>query len=164
MILEHYTILNPIKEGTVIIGYRLKNGNNQIVTKPRDEVNELAVLGYITNAKARVENGTVTLKGIGCKLRELPALQIRKMNTSEEYIVTHRVISNRKIVGYVVLNNKGASRKISVAEGIELAKRKRIHNVGIQKYSDTDYRLRGKNGFSLEELPTISIKSKLQTI
>lgn len=161
MLLEHYTILNPIKEGTVIIGYKLSNRHGQELTKTRDEVNELAMLGYITNAKARMENGVITLKGVGCRLRELPALQIKRMNAPKKYIVTHRIISNRKIIGYIVLDEGGSSRKISVSDGIELARRKRIHNVGIQKYSNSDYRLRGKNGFSLESLPTISVKSKL---
>lgn len=160
MLLENYKILNPIKEGTLIIGYRLINQHNQVVTKPREEVLELAMLGYIVNAKARIENGVITLKGVGCKLRDLPALQINKMNTPEMYKLTHRIISNRKIVGYIVLDNKGAKRKISVEEGIELARNKRIHNVSIQKYSESDYRLRGKNGFSLENLPTVSIKAE----
>lgn len=159
MLLENYKILNPIKEGTVIIGYRLINQRSQVVTKPRDEVLELALLGYITNAKARIENGVITLKGIGCKLRDLPALQIKKIDTPELYVLTHRIISNRKIIGYIIQNNKGATRKISVDEGIELARNKRIHNVSIQKYGDSDYRLRGKNGFSLETLPTVSVKS-----
>lgn len=155
MLISHHTIIGTIKDGTIIRGYKLKDQNGRVVLKDKKEVCELAQLGYITNALARVEGGVMVLKGVGCNLRDIPSIQISKLNTPETYTIINRIVRDKKTIGYTIRGSKGNVKAIDIRTGIKLANNRLIRNVGVQKYDNNEYRLRGKNGFSIKDLPVI---------
>lgn len=157
MLLKRVKILNTIKDGTVIRGYRVVDTAGEVKDISREDLNELALLGYVINAEARVENGVTILKGVGCKLRDLPAIRLRDRNKPEQFIITHRWVDKRRTIGYTIQGNKGTCRNIDMNTALKMAKQKLILHVTIQKYSDGEYRLRGKDNFSIEKLPTMSM-------
>lgn len=158
MLLKRVKLLATLKDGTTIKGYRVVTIDNEVINIERDKIYELAALGYVDNATAIKKPGSISLCGKGCHLRDLPCIQLRKLNNDNiMYIITHRIVNDRHTIGYRIKSETGVAKEIDIDEGLKLARDKRIKNVAIQKYNDYDYRLRGRNGFSLEKLPVINM-------
>ena len=94
-------------------------------------------------------------QSVGCNLRDIPSIQISKLNTPETYTIINRIVRDKKTIGYTIRGSKGNVKAIDIRTGIKLANNRLIRNVGVQKYDNNEYRLRGKNGFSIKDLPVI---------
>lgn len=158
MLMSRFLIHSTIKDGTRISGYKLKDSNGNFVLKEKQEVEKLALNGYIDNATARLDpnTGVITMKGKGCKLRELPVLKLNDRQTRVTYKVIAIYSQNRRTVGYQVISSCGVVERWDVNKAVDKARNGLIIGVGVQKFGD-QYRLRGKNGFSLENIPIYKI-------
>ena len=68
--------------------------------------------GFITNCKAQVYNNDIVMKGVGCKISELPIIdadtgKLRGVETKKKtvealYEITARVINGKHVLGYVI--------------------------------------------------------------
>lgn len=158
MFMSRFSIHSTIKDGTRISGYKLVDMNNNYSIKEKSEVEKLALNGYIENATARLDpnTGAITMKGKGCKLRELPVLRLNDRQTRVTYKVVGIYSQNRRTVGYKVISSYGVVEKWDLNKAVSKARDGLVIGVGIQKFGE-QYRLRGKNGFSLESLPIYKI-------
>lgn len=157
--MERYRIEVIYKDGTRIKGYQLRNSSGVVETKLRREVEELALLGLIDHVKAREVNGKVTLVGDGEKLRDCKIVQLQKeVKERQRYKVTHRIMNGRNTVGYVLVDGTGRQTKVNLRDSLEMARRKEIAYVAVQKYSDGSCKLRGKDNFKIESLPVVQLK------
>lgn len=161
MIMSRYTIHSTIKDGTRISGYKLQDIHGDYTIKEKADVEKLALNGYIDNATARLDTktGIITMKGKGCKLRELPVLRLNDRQTRILYKVIGIYSYNRHTVGYRVQSSMGGIEHWKVEKAVAKARDGVVVGVGIQKFGDT-YRLRGKDGFSLESLPVYKMATK----
>ena len=158
--MERYRIETVFKDGTRIKGYQLRNPMGVTETRVKREVEEMALLGYIENVRAREVNGKITLIGDGEKLRDIRVVQLEKeAKERKKFRVTHRLMNGRNTVGYILVDGTGRQIKVNLRDSLEMAKRKEIMNVAIQKYSDGSYKLRGKDNFKIESCPIVQMRT-----
>lgn len=159
MIMCRYKIRETIKDGTQICGYKLICADGSIVIKDRNEVEQLARAGYIDNVTACIsKDNVITLKGRGCKLRDFPVIKLNDREIRVTYRVTALYTKDRRTVGYKLVSSTGVVADANLTQAVELARNGTIIGVGVQKF-DKEYRLRGKDGFSLEKLPVYKLRS-----
>lgn len=106
-IIQRYAIISTIKDGTLVVGYRLQGENGEVCVKDKAEVVKLAINGYIINAIARETNGNYSLFGNGCKLRDIPVIQLKKAETRIQYSVVRLIVNNKRTVGYTLVDTNG---------------------------------------------------------
>ena len=80
--IEMFNIVGIVKSGRSIAGYVLQNAGCGIKKFKRPQVIEMAKAGKIGNARVQMSNGREILRGIDCKLDELPTEKIG--NTESE--------------------------------------------------------------------------------
>lgn len=164
-----YKLIGRIMQSTSVIAYVIHDRvNEKIYPLDKGVVEQLALGKQIYNSYAQVYNGTVYMKGIGCKISELPKYNnkcqlIEKDNSKKvaheyEYKITGKIIRGRKVLGYVLIGLKDkVSHKIDKDTVIQYALENKIINAKCQKNNGTMI-LRANNGYDLCNLPTIAIK------
>ena len=160
-----YAIIGRVTEGTTVISYMVED--SQTGTKyPMDKqiVEQLALNKQIYNCYAQVYNKIVNLKGINCKLNQMPKYDRDgkrvvedvkvKRQAKADFEIVGKIPNGRTVVAYVLkpLNNPNAQLvKLSRAEVIELAHAGRISNAKCQ-FSGGTILLRGIHGKSLNDI------------
>lgn len=141
-----YMVIGRYTEGVNILGYMVQDmitGNAGICD--RKHVEMMALNKTIENVTAQVYNGKVIMKGLNCKLSELPkydkngnlivAAQ-KQPAVTEEIIITDRIGDGKTITGYVValINNgvKCSEARLSRDKVMELARDGKIANARVQ--------------------------------
>lgn len=152
-IIQRYAIISTIKDGTLVVGYRLQGENGEVCVKDKAEVVKLAINGYIINAIARETNGNYSLFGNGCKLRDIPVIQLKKAETRIQYSVVRLIVNNKRTVGYTLVDTNGKIGNYSLADCLDMARKGLIVGVSIQKYGENDYRLRSRHSNNISKLP-----------
>ena len=164
-----YRLVGRIMESTSVKAYVIHDRvSDKVYPLEKGVVEQLALNKQIYNCYAQVYNGVVNMKGIGCKLSELPKYgckqdQLHKSsskNATHDYIykITGKIISGRKVLGYVLVNMKdNTSHHADKNTVIQYALDNKIINAKCQRNNGSVI-LRASNGFDLYSLPTVSVK------
>ena len=167
-----YKIVGRVTNGTSVLAYVVADGiekKNKII--PKNIVEQLALSKQIYNCTGQVYGNIVNLKGINCKLNQLPrynmngervgtaesAKNIAKKNKADLKIVA-KVQNGRVISAYIVKRldvEDDRGTKISRQEILNLARSGRIINAKCQKNENT-YMLRAAPGYTLSNLPVVN--------
>lgn len=164
-----YTLIGRIMKSTSVIAYVIQDRvNGQVYPLEKGVVEQLALNKQIYNSYAQVYNGVVNMKGIGCKISELPKCgnkckPLEKANTKNtvhnyEYQITGKIISGRKVLGYILMSLKDkSSHRFDKDTVIQYAMDDKIINAKCQRNNGSMI-LRASNGYDLSNLPTVSVK------
>jgi len=156
-------------ESTTVKAYVIYDRvSDKVYPLGKGEVEQLALNKQIYNCYAQVYNGVVNMKGIGCKLSELPKYgnksdslgKSASKNTTRDYIykITGKIISGRKVVSYVLVNLKdNSSHQVDKDTVIKYALDNKIINAKCQRNNGSII-LRASSGYDLYNLPTVSVK------
>lgn len=162
-----YRVIGRCMNGVHAVGYVLQSLNSQqnsIVAK--SVVDELALNRSIVNVTGQVYDGKVFLKGVKCKLIDLPNCTVdgkiitkdaRSIEDKNTWNIIARIVNGKNIVGYRVagVSTSGieVEKNLSRDTIITLAKGGQIKNARVQM-SNGKTLLRG-NGCELAQLPSI---------
>ena len=177
-----YEIVGRISQGQTIVAYKVRDRETgEIDSIEKGIVEQLALNKQVYNCKAQLYNNLVNLKGIGCKLSDLPKYDKEdrllvvthkqvKAKASPEYKLVARQTDGHAICGYVAIRvsnikvdkeepvglqvdtPSGKLYILSRDEAYDLAKDKKIENVRAQTYGDNKI-LRGAKGLNIAKLP-----------
>jgi hypothetical protein len=161
-----YEIIGRIPKGTTIIAYVLKDkftGKSHPVEKAI--VEQLALNKQIYNCSAQIYGNIVNLKGINCKLNQLPRYDLSGNIVNDESKQKKRVIADLQLVGkiqngrvisdYVVVSISEPDKLMKLPRDtvLKLAQDGRIINAKSQM-NGSEIMLRGTAGFNLSQLRT----------
>lgn len=97
--LSQYQIVGRYMSGTEVTAYHVaKVGEKSATRLDRDVVAYLAAKGQIVNCKGQLYKGKLILKGVGCRLDQLPSKQeAKKENTSNPVSNTANVTKDKEL-------------------------------------------------------------------
>lgn len=166
-----YEIVGRVLSGTTVSAYVLKDiltGKVNMVEKCI--VEQLALNKQIYNCSGQIYKSIINLKGIGCKLNQLPRYDNRcmpivdddkdKRKITADLELIGKVQKGRAVVAYRVRNLRDKGSKpviISRDKVIELARSGRIINAKCQM-NGSDIMLRGIPGVNLAQLESYQLK------
>lgn len=139
-----YEIIGRIPKGTSVVGYLLLDRkSNAKVKLDKQIVEQLALNKQIYNCFAQVYGDIVNLKGIHCKISEMPKYdtncnKIReitdKRNASAQYKLLGRIMNGKEVMEYIMasLDKPDDIVRIEKAEVVKLAEYGRIENITCQ--------------------------------
>ena len=67
-------------------------------------------------------------------------------------------MNGRNTVGYILVDGTGRQLKVNLRDSLDMARRKEIAYVAVQKYADGSCKLRGKDNFKIESLPVVQLR------
>lgn len=146
-ILAQYEIIGRVPNGTSIVGYVIKNRTNgEIQILQKGIVEQLALCKNIYNANAQIYNNVVNLKGINCKLSQLPRYtadgsiicdkETKRYSVEPFLRIVGRVQRQRIICGYIIeykdREDKIIRKRVDKDKTLELARAGYIINAKAQ--------------------------------
>lgn len=146
-ILAQYEIIGRVPNGTSIVGYVIKNRTNgEIQILQKGIVEQLALCKNIYNANAQIYNNVVNLKGINCKLSQLPRYtadgsiicdkETKRYSVEPFLKIVGRVQRQRIICGYIIeykdREDKIIRKRVDKDKTLELARAGYIINAKAQ--------------------------------
>ena len=160
-----YRIIGRSLCGVKVIGYMLENVmtfERGIYSKKQTE--ELALNKQIVNCTAQIYKDKIIIKGIRCKLVELPdfnenGIQIKKKHMEDKHtiVIVSRVMRGKHNLAYVleyrINNNTIDTRTLEREKVLNMAREGLIENARVQKLNNR-YLLRGVK-CELSQLPVI---------
>lgn len=168
-----YEIIGRIMDGTFVVGYVLRDrGTNSTTTMEKKAVEQLALYKMIYNCYAQVYNNIVNLKGIGCKLSQLPRYdktgkniiereENKKIRYEADVEIIGKVQTGRKITLYIVKHIPTNSvAKVNKDKVYELARMGRIINAKCQMCG-SEMILRANKGYSLADIKTYKAEEQV---
>lgn len=165
-----YVLVGRITEGTYVKGYVVFDRYSKTKsTMEKGVVEQLALNKQVYNSTAQVYGNIVNMKGINCKLSELPRFDehgnkvtktSKEVNTRKaEYEIVGKVQKGRKVLGYVLVklnSNQKDKYNLEKSQVLKLAREGKILNAKCQMYGDK-LMLRAANGYDLTKLPVYNI-------
>ena len=160
---NNFEIIGRVQNGTKVTHYVLRDNKSGLVeVLDKESVEQLAVDKGIINCKAQNYKDKITLKGIGCKLSQLPRYDehghiiIERKTYNEKTIADFKLIgkifNGRAISEYVLAPLNGQEiMRVTKDLVLELAESGRIQNVYTQT-NKGEKMLRGKYGLNLENI------------
>ena len=162
-------VIGRITRGAYVLGYVCEDTQTKQRSLFNKQVFENLVLNkQVINCTGQVYNGLVNLKGIGCKLNQLPRYtedgtkvivkDEQKSKVAPDLIIVGKLQKGKSVLYYVVskVNNREQSVKLTRTKIMELARAGRIINAKCQMNGDSEV-LRAANGFSLADLAVYQI-------
>lgn len=159
-----YTIVGRVTSGTSVIAYIVKDSlNNSAYPIEKGVIEQLALNKQIYNCTAQIYGSIVNLRGIGCKLNQLPRYDSNMQPVSNkkvskkivaEFEIVGKVQKGRTIEAYVIKSLNEPDKpliKMSRENIMKLAKQGRIINAKCQTNKD-EIMLRGAPGYNLTRL------------
>ena len=164
-----YTIIGRIKEGTVVVGYVLRdNASGETSFFERNAVYKMAMNKEISDVTVQIYNNKVNMKGTKCAISSLPCYDrngnlIEKANDSKEpkqyMFLNGRVMDGKSVIAYriaVVENGKIVKQGIFDRKRVfDIARTGVITNVRYQQCNGVGI-LRGLN-CKLSNLPVVKV-------
>lgn len=159
-----YEIIGRIQSGTSVIAYMVRDmveDSASIIEK--SIVEQLALNKQIYNCNAQLYGNIVNMKGVNCKLNQLPKYNQKGNLISEDKKPKNKVQADLKLIGkvqtgriitdYIVVAITDMSKKMKVPKEtvIELAQEGRIVNARVQM-NNGEMMLRGSYGVNLSQL------------
>lgn len=162
-----YEIIGRVTERTSVIAYIIKDNHSggKIYPMEKSMVEQLALNKQIYNCTGQIYNNIINLKGINCKLNQLPRYDMNGNKIVETDKGKKHVVADLELVGkiqngrviseYVLISiiNPNKPFKLPRNMVIKLAQEGRIVNAKSQKNGD-EMMLRGAEGFNLAQLKT----------
>jgi len=158
-----YKIVGRYMRGVEVIGYHVVDSMGKDMPLDKESVQQMALDNIIVNCKAQLDNGEVRIKGVGCKLRDLPVIDADtgKPRGSDSggkanraiFTIVARIFEGKGIIGYVVRDGEGVDRKVRRSDVFRLAEAGKITNARVQM-DRGNVLLRGVN-CDLAQLPTL---------
>lgn len=145
--LAQYEIIGRVPNGTSIVGYVIRNRmNGEVNIIQKGIVEQLALCKNIYNANAQIYNNVVNLKGINCKLSQLPKYsangtiiddsETKKYQIEPFLRIVGRVQRARAICGYIIeyvdKDNRITRKRLDKDKVLELARAGYIINAKAQ--------------------------------
>ena len=146
-----YKIIGRYTEGVKVIGYALQNADTgEVGVINKQIVEQLALSKAIMNCSGQFYDDKVVLKGINCKLVNLPNCTadgriVSKekeliSNKQEPLYINARIVDGKNIVGYRLfrLNDNGdkVEKNIERDKVLQLARSGLIANARVQRSND----------------------------
>lgn len=162
-------VIGRITQKTYVYAYVCvdrQTGKRFVVDKKKFE--ELALNKQVYNCTAQLYNGIVNLKGIECKLNQLPRYtddglgviekEEQKQKVVPDLVIVGKIQKGKAVLYYVVSKLNDNSQKIKIArqQVMELARAGRIVNAKCQTNGNSEL-LRGSNGCNLTEIATYQL-------
>lgn len=161
-----YEIIGRIQHGTSVMAYMIKDrveSSTSIIEK--GIVEQLALNKQIYNCNAQLYGNIVNMKGVNCKLNQLPKYtesgdlvpeeEKPKKKAPADLKLIGKVQTGRTITDYIVVALKDTSKKMKVPKEtvLQLAQEGRILNAKVQM-NNGEMMLRGNYGVNLSQLTT----------
>lgn len=161
-----YEIIGRIQHGTSVMAYMVKDrveSSTSIIEK--GIVEQLALNKQIYNCNAQLYGNIVNMKGVNCKLNQLPKYtesgdlvpeeEKPKKKAPADLKLIGKVQTGRTITDYIVVALKDTSKKMKVPKEtvLQLAQEGRILNAKVQM-NNGEMMLRGNYGVNLSQLTT----------
>lgn len=162
---HEYRIVGRYMKGVEVLGYHLVDRVGRDGFAKKEAVYELALDNNISNCKAQLYNGVIVLKGVGCKLSELPVMDVDTKrirgrgveNTRVRlYRISGRIFKGKQVIGYRITDINRNESDIRKSDAILLAKSGSIENARVQMNNGKEI-LRGVN-CDLAQLPLIQLE------
>lgn len=163
-----YEIIGRVTSGTAVVAYTLRDKISGLICQmEKGIVEQLALNKQIYNCNAQLYGNIVNLKGINCKLSQLPKFdnkgnaidenKNKRKNTADLKLVG-KVPCGRLISDYIVISvyEPDKTMKIPRETVIKLAQEGRIINAKSQMNGE-EAMLRGTAGVNLAQLKTYDI-------
>lgn len=167
-----YKIVGRVMNGTIVKSYVLLDmTNNRLAAIEKEIVEQYALNKQIYNCTAQIYNNIINMKGIDCKLSQLPRynpdctladIKNKKEKSKDtikpDIMIVGKIHDGRAITHYVVVCTSEPDRTLKVKKSkvLALAKNNRIINAKSQ-YNCGELMLRAKNGFSLNNIASYVI-------
>lgn len=161
-----YEIVGRIQHGTSVMAYMVKDRvENSTSIIEKGIVEQLALNKQIYNCNAQLYGNLVNMKGVNCKLNQLPKYtetgdlvpeeEKPKKKAPADLKLIGKVQTGRTITDYVVVALKDTSKKMKVPKEtvLQLAQEGRILNAKVQM-NNGELMLRGNYGVNLSQLTT----------
>ena len=161
-----YEIVGRIQHGTSVMAYMVKDRvENSTSIIEKGIVEQLALNKQIYNCNAQLYGNIVNMKGVNCKLNQLPKYtetgdlvpeeEKPKKKAPADLKLIGKVQTGRTITDYVVVALKNTSKKMKVPKEtvLQLAQEGRILNAKVQM-NNGELMLRGNYGVNLSQLTT----------
>ena len=161
-----YEIVGRIQHGTSVMAYMVKDRvENSTSIIEKGIVEQLALNKQIYNCNAQLYGNIVNMKGVNCKLNQLPKYtetgdlvpeeEKPKKKAPADLKLIGKVQTGRIITDYVVVALKDTSKKMKVPKEtvLQLAQEGRILNAKVQM-NNGELMLRGNYGVNLSQLTT----------
>lgn len=165
-----YKIIGRCLNGVRVEGYVVQdmvNGATTVLNKLETE--DLVMRKLVKNCTGQLYNGKVILKGVNCKLVDLPNFTLdgkpiqKKDKTKERKVpsirIVARIVKGKNTLGYVLYRTDSKGRiqeaKVERSKVIKMAREGKIANARAQRSNDT-YVLRGVD-CELAQLPVFKI-------
>lgn len=150
-----YEIIGRVPDGKSVIGYVLLSRiDNTTMICSRGTVEQLALDKKIYNATAQIYNNSVLIKGINCKLNQLPNYSVdgtkvvsKEKRSIPKLRIIGRIQNSRVVSSYIVeyeSNGESKRRTFTKEEVLDLARRGLIINAKAQ-LNNGELMLRGIN-------------------
>jgi hypothetical protein len=166
-----YRVVGRYMNGSNVTGYHLIGSDGSQVKVTKEHIVYLIGKGVIENMRVQANGNKLILRGRGVNLNELPIYDEKKEEfrgnnrgkvvSMGEMELTKRIMYKNKCLGYMVRDVSGKEWKLSREKVIDLALKKLIKNVTVQKYNDSTLGkvrliLRGV-GCDLSKLPILIV-------
>lgn len=162
---DKYTIVARYMDGVNVIGYHLIDSNGNGLTVTKEDVKQLALNKMLLNAVGQRYKDDIVIKGINCKLSELPVIDVSsgKLKGNDirgkmdlyKFKIVGRITKGKNTIGYVLRDPQGMERKVKRSDVLKLAREGKLSNARAQAYNGK-LLLRGV-GFELAQLPVIRV-------
>lgn len=158
-----YRVVGRYMSGVRVLGYYLTDVNlGTGFNATKEEVEQMALNKQLVNCTAQHYQDKILLKGVGMQLNKLPVVDVSKTQTigagtpegeplKASYTILARLIHQKHVVGYVVIDERGKQHRISREKTMQLALDGLVNNARVQKYRE-QLVLRGVN-CELSSLP-----------
>lgn len=164
-----YEIIGRITERTSVIAYMIKDNHSggKIYPMEKSVVEQLALNKQIYNCSGQIYGNIVNLKGINCKLNQLPRYDKFGNRVTENNKGKRKVVADLELVGkvqrgrvisdYILISLAKPDKPFKLPRDmvIKLAQEGRIINAKSQR-NGNEIMLRGVEGFNLAQLKTYS--------
>lgn len=162
-----YEIIGRVTERTSVIAYIIKDNHSggNIYPMEKSMVEQLALNKQIYNCTGQIYGNIINLKGINCKLNQLPRYDRLGNKVIDENKGKRKVTADLELVGkvqkgrvitdYILisLTNPDKPFKLPRDMVLKLAQEGRVVNAKSQKNGE-EIMLRGVEGFNLAQLKT----------
>lgn len=166
-----YKIIGRVMRGQTVLAYAVVDRHTNAKTLiAKNIAEEMALNKQFVNCFGQVYDNNINLKGIGCKLNQLPKynehgelieIEEKHKKRMNDLRLIGKIQQGRNVVAYVLeAVNKAAypgEIKKSRQETLELARDGRIINAKCQIY-EGKLMLRAANGYSLNNLKVMQVK------
>lgn len=154
---RRYVITHRILDGTTVLGYRLRDSEGNSINQTKEITARLALDKYIDNATAQrdLKHDSIIIKGVGCELKKLPSITVSH-NKKVKHVIVARIVNGKTTVGYKLQSTDGGESVVNVDKAVDMARKGQITNAKVQKFGDM-YRLRGANGYTLNQINVIKV-------